>query len=391
MPSWLNYGKLRASYAEVGSDTDVAPYSNVLFYGINQNQFNGQYALGGIQGGVPNPALKPMRLKEYEFGAELSIMDRVRLDLGYYHRTSEDQILSQDISSASGFGSRSVNVGETMNQGLEALIDATLVRRDGFSWNTAFNFNWNKSKVIQLDVGDVDEIQVAGQDYGLVHGYLYQIEGEEMNQLYGLDFRRDDQGRIVHGSNGRPLPADERSNFGSSLPKYIGGITNTLNIGGVSISALVDFKLGHKLISETHTNAVRHGLDPVTLQGRDQGCIVGEGVNESGGVNTVCHPIQSYWEAIRTYRIAGYSVFDAGYWQLRQVTVGYDLTPHLNGAFGFQQVRVNLSANNVWLIKKSVPHIHPEMHARLGDTRMGLETTGMPVTRGLGINVNIRF
>ena len=87
-------------------------------------------------------------------------LDRVRLDLGYYHRVSEDQILSQDISSASGFGSRRVNVGETMNRGVEALLDASLVRSDGFSWNTAFNVNWNKSKVIELGT-ETDRIRTG--------------------------------------------------------------------------------------------------------------------------------------------------------------------------------------------------------------------------------------
>jgi TonB-linked SusC/RagA family outer membrane protein len=386
VPSWLDFGKIRAAYAEVGSDTDVSPYSNILFYGVNQNRFNG-YALGGITGAVPNAELKPMRLKEWEVGTELSFVDRVRLDLGYYHRVAESQILSQDISSASGWGSRQVNVGETMNQGIEALLDASLVRRPGFSWNTIFNVNWNKSEALELGVG-TDRIRSGFADF---HGTLNQIEGEEMNQVCGPGWLRDAQGRIVHNVDGRPLADPVEKCYGSALPKWIGGITNTFNIRGVSISALVDFKLGHKLISGTHTNAVRHGLDPITLQGRDQGCIVGDGVNEDGQPNTACYPIQSYWEAIRTYRLAEQSVFDAGYWQLRQITLGYDLTPHLNGAFGFDQVRLNLSANNVWLIKKWVPHVHPEQNAIFGDSRMGLESTGMPVTRGLGVNVNIRW
>ena len=58
---------------------------------------------------------------------------------------------------------------------------------------------------------------------------------------------------------------------------------------------------------------------------------------------------------------------------------------------GLEQVRLNLSANNVWLLKKWVPHVHPEQSAIFGDSRMGLESTGMPITRGLGFNVNVRF
>ncbi len=390
VPEWLDFGKIRASYAEVGSDTDVPPYSDVLFYGINQNLFNG-YPLGSISGGtVPNAELRPMRLSEYEFGAELSFMDRVRLDFGYYNRTGTDQILSQQISSASGFGSRRVNIGETKNWGVEGLLDASLVQTPDFSWNTTFNLNWNKSKVIRLGLGEgTDQIQVGTANF---HGELRQVEGMEMNQLFGLGWRRNENGEIIHNAGGLPQATTDQISFGSSLPKWIGGITNSFNIRGVSVSALVDFKLGHKMISGTHTNAVRHGLDKSTLPGREVGCVVGEGVGPDGVTpNNVCTPVEQYYSAIRTYQTSEQSVFNAGYWQLRQITVGYDVTPHLNGAFGVEQVRVNLSANNVLLLKKWVPHIHPEQNAIFGDTRMGLESTGMPVTRGIGLNVNVRF
>jgi outer membrane receptor protein involved in Fe transport len=111
---------------------------------------------------VPNPDLRPMRLSEWEVGTELSLMDRVRLDLGYYHRTATDQILNQQISSASGFGSRRVNIGETMNQGIEALVDASLIQSAGFSWNTTFNLNWNTSEVIRLGLGEGTDQIVVG-------------------------------------------------------------------------------------------------------------------------------------------------------------------------------------------------------------------------------------
>ncbi len=68
--SWLNFGKLRVAYAEVGSDSDVAPYSNVLFYGINNNLFGNQPVGGPIGTSLPNPDLRPMRVAETEVGFE---------------------------------------------------------------------------------------------------------------------------------------------------------------------------------------------------------------------------------------------------------------------------------------------------------------------------------
>ena len=43
LPDWFSYGKVRAGYAEVGSDGDVAPYSNNLFFGVNNNLFPKSY------------------------------------------------------------------------------------------------------------------------------------------------------------------------------------------------------------------------------------------------------------------------------------------------------------------------------------------------------------
>ena len=389
-PSWLDFGKLRAAYAEVGSDTDVPPYADNLFYSINANLFR-NVALGGINTGtVPNPDLRPMRLSEWELGTELSLFNRLRLDLGYYHRIASDQILNQQISTASGFASRRVNIGQTRNRGAELLVDAALVQRPDFGWNVVLNGNYNVSKVLDLgqDIG-VNQIVVGNADF---HGQLRQVVGEEMNQLYGWGWLRDPQGRIIHSPvNGLPMRSTEQLSFGSSLPKWVGGITNTFDVFGVSVSALVDYKLGHKLISGTHTNAVRHGLDKSTLPGRDVGFVVGEGVLPNGQPNTIQVPVQAYYEAIRTHQTSEQSVFNAGLWQLRQVTVGYDLTDRLGGRLGVDGLRVNLSANNVAVLKKWVPHIHPEQNGIIADTRMGLESTGLPVTRGVGLNVTVRF
>jgi outer membrane receptor protein involved in Fe transport len=80
LPQWINFGKIRAAYAEVGSDNDVAPYSNNLFYNINPSQFPNPSGTGqpiaGISGTtVPNPALRPLRVKEKEIGLEMKLFN----------------------------------------------------------------------------------------------------------------------------------------------------------------------------------------------------------------------------------------------------------------------------------------------------------------------------
>ena len=387
---WLTFGKLRAAYAEVGSDTDVPPYADNLFYAIDSNFFHNQ-PLGTISGGtVPNPDLRPMRLSEWEVGIEMTLFDNVTFDLGYYQRTSRDQILNQQISNSSGFTSRRVNIGASRNNGVEWLLDLYPVRTERFSWNTSFNGSYNQSKVLNLgtDIG-VDQITVGGADF---HGELRQVTGEPLNQLYGIGWLTDEQGRqVFNPTTGAPIPTDDEIPLGSALPVWVGGIINDFNYGNLSASFLVDFKLGHKLISGTHMNAMRHGLDKSTLVGREEGCVVGDGVLPDGSVNTICTPVQQFYEATRTYRTSSGSVFNAGSWQLRQISIGYDVTDLLPARSGISAMRVNLVANNVAVLKKWVPHLHPDQNGIYGDNRMGLEATGLPVTRGLGINLNVTF
>lgn len=389
VPEWLTLGKIRASYAEVGSDTDVPPYSNNLFYSINNNFFNGA-ALGSISGAtVPNPNLRPMRVSEWELGLELTLFDNLSVELAWYDKTSSDQILSQQIPNSSGFSSRRINVAEAKNQGVEMLLDFSPIRTQNFFWNFNFNAAYNTTKVIDLgsEYG-IDEITVGNADF---HGELRQVVGKPMNQLYGWGWLRDEQGRRVFDKNtGIPMRSTEQLSFGSSIPNWIGGISNSFNYKGVTLSMLVDFKLGHKMISGTHTNAYRHGLDKATLPGRAEGFVIGEGVNPDGSVNTTPAPVQSYYEAVRAHMISEESVFNAGSWQLRQITLGYDFAPLLPG-LGVRALRLSAVANNVAVLKSWVPHIHPDQNGIISDQRQGLEATGLPVTTGIGFNLNVQI
>ena len=132
---WLNFGKIRAAYAEVGSDADVGAYSNVLFYGINNNLFGGQ-PVGGPNGtNLPNPNLRPMRIGEAEIGFELSMFQsRVSLDMALYRKLTTDQIVSAQISDASGFVNTSINSGKSENKGVEMLLTVVPVETKDFTW-----------------------------------------------------------------------------------------------------------------------------------------------------------------------------------------------------------------------------------------------------------------
>ena len=390
LPDWITFGKLRIAYAEVGSDTDVSPYSNNLFYSISTQQLLNQ-PVGNINAGtIPNPDLKPMRVQENEIGLEVTLFDNINIQASYYNKLSSDQILTAQISDASGFGNQLINVGESRNKGVELLGSFYPVRNNTFTWNFIANGAYNESEVLSLG-DDVDGtfITVGTAEF---HGEVRQVVGRPMAQLYGWGYLRDDQGRIVYDPNsGRPLRSEDQLEFGSALPRWVGGFTNAFEYKGITASFLIDFKLGHKLISGTHTNAYRHGLDKATLPGREEGFIIGDGVNPDGSINQTQAAIQPFYETIRSHRMSEQSVFKAGSWQLRQISVGYDFTRFVTGIDFIKGLKLDLVANNVAVLKQWVPHVHPDQNGIIDDNRIGLESTGLPITRDIGFNLNVKF
>jgi len=394
MPEWLTFGKLRAAYAEVGSDTDVPPYSDVLFYGVNANLFaNPSGALqpvASINGStVPNPNLRPMRAAEIEAGLELRMFDdRLGFDVAVYKKNTTDQIVQAQISDGSGFVNTLINSGESETRGVEMLVNVTPVRTPNFQWDFTFNGSYNKTEVLSLQTDSVGEEITVGRH--VFNGFLKHIVGEEMAQLAGFGYKRDAQGRQVFGDNGVALRTDDLITFGSALPTWVGGFTNTFNYRGINFSFLIDFKLGNMMMSGTNFNATRHGLHKMTLEGREGG-VIGDGVNESGEVNTVAAEVQTYWEVVRSQQLVEPIVYNGGYWKLRQITLGYDFTRLLPADFFVKGVRLDFVANNVAVLKKWVPNIDPEIFGFTSDNLVGLESTGLPTTRGLGFNLNVKF
>lgn len=395
--SWLNYGKLRLAYAEVGSDSDVPSYADQLFYGINGNLLanpsGNLQPLGGPLGTtVPNPSLKPMRIAETEIGLELKLFkNRVNIDLAAYKKITNNQIVAAQISDGSGFVDTRINSGKNENRGIEILLNLIPFQSKNFTWDFTWNNSYNKTKVLSLLTKTPGERITVGQHVFDGQGELRQVVGMEMAQITTYGFLRDAKGNKVFGSNGVVLRSADQIMFGSALPKWVGGFLNSFTYKGINFSFLIDYKLGNKMLSGTNFNAIRHGLHKMTLEGRDNG-IIGQGVNQAGAVNTVkVFPVDPYWGYLRSIKIMEDVIYNGGYWKLRQISLGYDFTKFVPGKWPIKGIRLNLVANNVLIIKKWVDNIDPESFGYSSDNLVGLESTGVPTTRGIGFNLNVKF
>ncbi len=382
---WLSFGKIRVAYATVGGDTD--PYATKLYYNINASKISGN-PIGGFDNILPNTKLKPLSVSELEVGLELRLFDsRLTIDAAWYQKDTKNEIVTATVSATSGFQSAIINNGQLQNTGVELLISGKILEEKDFGWTSSFNFSVNNSKVVALAEGQTS-LTVAQSRTQVA--FIQHRVGEEFSQIVVNDFARDKNGAIVYDADGLPKQGDLVS-MGSGVHPYTGGWENDFRYGNFSLGVLIDFKFGGKIYSATNAYLYQFGLHKETLPGRDAG-ITGVGVTEDGKANTkLVTPglIQSYYGRIGG-QIGTPFVYDASFIKLRQVSLGYDLPTSWLESTPVKKITLSLVARNLAILMKKTPNIDPETNINVSNAQ-GLELAGVPPTRAIGFNLNVKF
>ena len=162
IPSWMSFLKLRASWAQVGNDTD--PYRINSAYSLVSNK-SGNSGVYGLE--IPSTFyasdLRPERKNSWEVGIDWRFFNnRIGIDATYYKENTTDQIMTINIPSISGFSNQLINAGNIQNQGVEIALNTTPVETRDFSWDLNFVYTRNRSKIIELHENVADFITLTG-------------------------------------------------------------------------------------------------------------------------------------------------------------------------------------------------------------------------------------
>ncbi|MCF0070519.1 SusC/RagA family TonB-linked outer membrane protein [Dyadobacter sp. CY261] len=385
----FTFGKVRASYAQVGND--ATPYQLAQTY-LAKGSWNGAVPKFSENIEIANSGLKPEITTGLELGADLRFLKgKIGLDVTYYEQTTKDQILGVEISKASGYNTRILNAGKITNKGVEISISGTPVKLPGgFSWDVSLNWARNRNKVVELAEG-LTTYTLATQ-----RGMSSEARvGHPYGTFYGVGFQKNN-GQVVYGSNGLPLTAAGQ-NLGNIQPDWIGGMLNTFNYKGWSLSALVDVRMGGDIYDEGTGTARWTGQYAETALGREEG-VIGQGVREvtaaDGSKSYVPNDI-----IVTANQLYGYSnprnyhesaIFDASYVKLRELSLGYTFSPSLLKKVKIQSAKISLVGRNVWMIFKNTPHIDPEIDAK-GGNQQGFGYGELPSSRSIGANLALSF
>ncbi len=410
-PDWFSYGKIRASYAEIGKDTQ--PYRINTVYGRASG-----FPIGDITGWTRDDQkgandLLPERTTTLEFGADLRFFrNRLGIDFTWYKSNSKDQIIPVPVSNATGFSTFILNAGEVQNQGIELILRATPVETSSFSWNILVNYSDNKNEVVAIREGIEDITLGSSFGYAGSTASTKLIVGQPYANIYGRSYARyyenpsDDDGitldtdrPILIGEDGFPVIDTRQRILGNATPKWFGSITNTIRWKGLNFSFMFDARQGVQKYNQMGNFFAAFGIAPYTTN-RDQ-TIVFEGVMADGSANTKevflgqgegpdgVNYGQGFYRNVYRGSTENF-VEDANWWRLRNVSLGYTLPAVWLQNLPLSRVNLTLTGTNLWL---DTPYsaYDPEGNDGNGNANDGLAGFTYPGVRTFFATLSLGF
>lgn len=289
LPSWVDFWKVRGSWAQVGNDTN--PYQLATYYYLwtsgDKNDAGGDKLNPNIvkeyMSNVKALAdLKPEKTNSAEVGTEAHFFgNRLSFDFTYYNTQTTNQILTIGLPGSSGYTSKHINAGKIKSHGVELMIGGTPIKTKDWQWDVNVNWGLNRTSCDYLDS------EVSRYTLGSIRiGSAVVNAGGGYGDIVGKAYKRDAQGRKIIDSNGIPESESDKV-IGNMLPKWTGSVGTQLRWRDLTFSALVDVRHGGKFISNTDNYACQQGTSARTLYGRKSGeQIVVDGVTQKTDKST---------------------------------------------------------------------------------------------------------
>ncbi|QIH32933.1 SusC/RagA family TonB-linked outer membrane protein [Sphingobacterium sp. DR205] len=394
LPAWVSYGKLRASYTQVGNDPD--PYLLQQLY---------SFGLGAGKGFISRspmkmiPELKPELTKSYEAGLDMKFFaNRLGFDLTVYKSNTINQLLSLGLPMASGYSRQYINAGNIENRGIEVQLTASPLKKENLEWQTTLNFAANTNKVIELH----EKTKRATISENTKYASVVVNEGERYGDLYGYKWKRDEQtGKYVVDNGGLPV-VEANQKLGNFNPKALLGWSNSVRYKNFTVNALIDTRIGGEIVSGTSAYLAAFGVADYTADYRDGGLVL-DAVDASGATNTKAITAQQLWTRVSQNGRDAWGEFftyDMTNVRLRELSVSYKF--NLKSTAAIKSAQLMLTGRNLFFfyrgkskldipgIGKTDNPIDPEAALGAGNFQ-GVEVGLPPTVRSFGLNVKLTF
>lgn len=392
MPEWFNYLKYRASYSEVGNSIP-----GIVYAGGSRNFQTGALTPSSWAT-FKNP--RPEKTASFETGFEaLFLKNRLSLDVTYYNSTMSNLYLVG--TNASG-KSIPMNSAKIRNQGIEATVGYDF-KFGQLRWKTSYNLSYNDNKILRTAYDEkTGKENVIATYVGGVQ-VLYK-EGGSMGDMYVTDIKRDENGHyVLNAKGGLSMETESSKTYGKFVgnqnAKWQMGWSNTFTWKDLSLSFLINGRIGGKVLSMTESFLDGAGLSQRTADARlyaEKNNIYADaiygnnilGIKLDDGSGRIV-PIESYYNSVGgvTPQDIERYLYSGTNFRLRELSLGYTF----RNLFG-QNKNLSLSfiARNLFFLYKDAP-VDPDVSLSTGTGLGAFEVFNMPSSRSFGFSLNVNF
>ncbi len=244
---WLTNLTLRMSYGtsgnqEVGDQTTKNSWyasRNLFGFGYNYNNLPG---MAHEQFG--NPDLKWEQTNKFNVGVDISLFNRLNIELDYYNHRTKDMVFAVPVSMTTGLSSYYKNIGELANSGFEASLNALLITTKDWKWDITLTGAFNKNEVKKLSTPDPIEgsIQITEVGHPIYQFKMKEYAGVDPDTGDALWYKNETGNETTANYN-----AAAKRYLGDPNPDFAGSISTGLSWKGIDLAVQLNYSLGAKI------------------------------------------------------------------------------------------------------------------------------------------------
>jgi len=361
-------------------------------FGNNVASFN--FPLGTTAGFGASSRIAPLTLQpefttSKEVGINLGLFrNKLTIDLAYFNQVSKNQIINVGIAPSTGYATKTINIGEMTNKGLEALVNFTPLTSRNLRWDFSGNFTKIVNKVVAIAPG-VTSFSIPGSAFigsipSIKIGYPYGVI------LGGVIPTSPNGQRLINPATGTYQPTVANQVLSDPNPDYSLGFTNNLKYKMISLNFTFDYTKGGQILSFTSALYKSRGVWVETGKEREKPRILPGVIQVAPDKfipNNIQIPAQTYWQTVGGLQ-SEFNVYDATVFRLREISIGVDAPGRVLQSLKINGIRLSVFANNVFYIAPN-SIIDPGVNTQGAGNIRGLELQSAPNARTIGASLRI--
>ena len=380
----LSFLKLRASWGVNGNVNALGAYQYASSLETNKNygyNLNGTFLVGVRPSKVlPNPNIKWETSRQVDVGLDLRMFsERLTFSVDWYNKNTHDLLTSTTAPANTGAETVYVNAGLVNNHGTEFELGWKDTIGD-FNYGISGNLSTVHNKVVKGTSKD----RVPGQKIWSSYDVTYFEEGYPLWYLrtFMVDHVDPQTGAAVYKdfNNDGAITPDDRDFAGSGIPDFTYGVTLNLGWKGFDLLVLGAGSQGAELLyAVTRADALQQNTLKIFYSDAWK--------NASSTGYKYPKPDSSD----KFYRCSNMRVYDASFFKIKQIQLGYTLPRKLVKKLAMSSLRAYVSLDD-WFTFTKYPGLDPETsHVGSSASGLGVDYGSYPISKKLVFGVNVSF